>query len=72
MFVVGSAKPVWKINIDVESILAKCVAIKLKHFCELTEIRRKRLQFEKDFPRKRLMHSMYSNEGPPAKRKCKK
>ena len=68
----GTMKPVWRMKVDVESILANYVAIKLKQFCDLNEIKVKRQQFQKEFPRKRVTNSIWTHEEPPAKRLCKK
>ena len=65
-------KPTGQYVVDVESILAQCVAIRLKHHIEKGEIQRRIVQFHELYPRKRMLQICVTKDVLPAKRLCKK
>ena len=68
--ILGSTKAKNRVQVDVETILANCIAIKLKHYNAKCAIARERKEFKKLFPRKRPMASNSTASGPPSKRLC--
>ena len=69
--IVGSQKPVRRVSVDVESILANCVAIKLRQHCYRIELSEKKIGFLRDYPRKRVSEMANIFDSPPAKKLCK-
>ena len=70
--ILGSKKSVKRVHVDVETILANYVAIRLRHFKLNEALARQRETYSTLFPLKRFIKCALSVEAPPTKRQCRR